>query len=135
MDLLEQLKRDEGVRYKPYVDTVGKSTIGVGRNLTDVGISEAEAEFLLANDIARVTDQLAPYAWYQGLDEVRKAAIENMCFNIGLASLLHFPTLLHCLTVRDWPGAAAAMADSRWAVQVGDRAKRLQQQILTGEWQ
>ena len=38
MDLVQQLTRDEGIRNKPYVDTVGKVTIGVGRNLSDVGL-------------------------------------------------------------------------------------------------
>ena len=33
-------KINEGLRSKPYVDTVGKVTIGVGRNLTDRGLSE-----------------------------------------------------------------------------------------------
>ena len=46
-DLIEDLKRDEGFRSHPYRDTVGKLTIGYGRNLDDVGISEREAEQLL----------------------------------------------------------------------------------------
>ncbi len=56
--LIEQLKRHEGVKLKPYFCTQGKCTIGVGRNLEDVGISEEEAEMLLINDIERATDQL-----------------------------------------------------------------------------
>lgn len=49
--LIEELKRDEGVELKAYQDTVGIWTIGIGRNLQDVGVSMAEAEFLLATDI------------------------------------------------------------------------------------
>ena len=45
--LLSDLVRDEGLRLRPYADTVGKTTIGVGRNLTDVGISHDEALALL----------------------------------------------------------------------------------------
>ena len=41
----EQLILHEGLRLKPYRDTVGKLTIGVGRNLDDVGITRAEAFF------------------------------------------------------------------------------------------
>jgi lysozyme len=58
MDLIEQLRRDEGVRLHPYTDTVGKLTIGVGRNLADMGISDAEATVLLQNDIDRTTVEL-----------------------------------------------------------------------------
>ena len=50
--LRSELRRDEGVRLKPYRDTVGKITIGVGRNLTDVGITPDEADVLLDHDIA-----------------------------------------------------------------------------------
>lgn len=52
MTLIDQLVRDEGLRLHPYIDSVGKLTIGVGRNLTDMGISQAETEMLLSNDIA-----------------------------------------------------------------------------------
>ncbi|EHP39407.1 lysozyme [Cupriavidus basilensis OR16] len=51
--LLAELKRDEDLRLKPYVDTVGKTSIGIGRNLDDVGISQEEAIFLAQNDIDR----------------------------------------------------------------------------------
>jgi lysozyme len=135
MNLIDQLRRDEGVRLKPYADTVGKLTIGVGRNLTDVGISDTEVDLLLSNDIARVLAQLSPFAWFQGLDEIRKGAIANMCFNLGVGGLLHFPHMLSALEKQDWETAAAEMANSVWAQQVGDRAKRIEQQILLGQWQ
>jgi len=46
------------LRLKPYRDSVGKLTIGVGRNLDDVGISAEEADVLLANDIAKAQAEL-----------------------------------------------------------------------------
>ena len=46
-----QLKVDEGVKLKPYKDTVGKLTIGCGRNLDDIGISYTEVDYLLENDL------------------------------------------------------------------------------------
>ena len=51
--LISQLIIDEGIKLKPYTDSVGKLTIGVGRNLNDVGISEDEARFLLGNENAQ----------------------------------------------------------------------------------
>ena len=135
MNLDAQLMRDEGSRNFPYVDSVGKTTIGVGRNLTDVGLSSDEIAYLLLNDIQKVKAQLAPFAWYQSLDEVRKGAIENMTFNIGIGSLLHFPHMISALAKQDWVTAAEEMANSTWAQQVGARAARLQLQIRTGVWQ
>jgi lysozyme len=135
MDIIEQLKRDEGVRAKPYVDTVGKTTIGVGRNLTDVGLSDAEIDYLLANDISRVIAQLSTFSWFTTTDPVRQGVLINMAFNLGVAGLLHFPTMLHCIQAQNWIGAATAMLDSAWAGQVGARAHRLATQMQTGVWQ
>jgi len=133
--LIDQLRRDEGVRSTVYLDSRGIPTIGVGRNLRDVGLSDPEVDFLLANDIQRAEDGLSGFAWYQGLDDVRKGAVTNMAFNLGVAGLLHFPHMIAALAKQDWSGAAAEMVNSDWAKQVGARATRLEQQILTGEWQ
>ena len=135
MTLIDQLRRDEGVRSTVYLDSRGIPTIGVGRNLRDVGLSDPEVDFLLANDIQRAEDGLSGFAWYQGLDDVRKGAVTNMAFNLGVAGLLHFPHMIAALAKQDWSGAAAEMVNSDWAKQVGARATRLEQQILTGEWQ
>lgn len=134
MDLIEQLKRDEGVRFSPYVDTTGHTTVGVGRNISDVPFSPDEVDLMLSNDIRRVQDALGGHAWYDGLDVARQAAVANMAFNLGMAGLLHFPTMLHCLQGADWVGAAAAALDSRWAQQVGARAQRIAEQLRSGQW-
>lgn len=134
MDLVEQLRRDEGVRYKPYRDIVGKLTIGVGRNLDDVGLSDDEVDYLLANDIKRAQKGLSSYSWYIALDPIRQAAVTNLAFNLGLHGLLGFPHFLSAIAKQDWPIAAAELANSVWAKQVGDRATRIEQQIATGEW-
>lgn len=135
MDLATQLMRDEGFRLMPYSDSVGKLTIGVGRNLTDVGLSQDEVYYLLNNDIKRVMVSLGAYPWFQGLDSVRQAAVANMAFNLGLGGLLHFPSMIHHLQAGEWQGAHDEALNSTWATQVGERAKRIAEQLLTGEWQ
>lgn len=101
----EQLVRHEGLRLKPYRCTAGKLTIGIGRNLEDCGISQAEAYVLLENDIQNCEKQLLDEIpeIYNTLDEVRKSVLLNMCFNFkkifqyeGLNSLVlihHFALL------------------------------------------
>lgn len=124
--LMEELKVDEGVRRKAYVDTVGKITIGVGRNLTDIGLSDAELGLLLDNDITKVCFELDnTLPWWRQLDDARQNALANMCFNLGLRGLLGFPHFLLALKAGDWETAAAEMLNSRWAKQVGPRATRL----------
>jgi len=134
--LQEQLIRDEGMRLKPYVDSVGKTSIGVGRNLSDVGISQAEALILLAGDIKNAEDRLEQeLPWTGGLDNVRHAALVGMTFNMGIGRLLQFQDFLSAMARGDYKAASVAMLDSLWAKQVGVRALRLSVQIATGIWQ
>ena len=135
-NLKDQLLRDEELRLKPYTDSVGKLTIGVGRNLTDKGISLQEAQLLLVNDIGAALSELqSALPWTAMLDDVRKGALLNMTFNLGIGGLLEFHDFLARMERGDFPGAAGAMLDSLWARQVGARATRLSIQIEKGEWQ
>lgn len=61
--LIEQLKRHEGFSAKPYFCTANKLTIGYGRNLDDVGITESEASELLRQDIARARHDVCEYCF------------------------------------------------------------------------
>lgn len=107
----------------PYTDTVGKTTIGYGRNLEDNGISFAEAQYLFENDFAQVQKQLSQYAWYRSQPENVMAALINMCFNLGITKLLGFKKMIAALTEHDYTTAALEALDSKWAIQVGERAK------------
>ena len=134
--LVEQLKRHEGVELKPYQDTVGKWTIGVGRNLDDIGISEEEAEMLLHNDIKEASRQLlAMLPWTKDLDEVRFSALVNFVFNVGIGTTLKFVNAMGQLKLGNYDTAANEMLKSKWAIQVGQRAIDVSEQIRTGEWQ
>lgn len=126
VDVRDDLKRDEGLRLKPYRDTVGKLTIGYGRNLDDVGITEDEAEYMLEGDIEHVLEQLdRTLPWWNDLNESRKRALVNMAFNLGIGGLLKFKKMLAALKAGDYEHAAVEALDSRWAKQVGQRADRI----------
>lgn len=136
MDIFAQLRRDEDCKLKPYKDSVGKLTIGIGRNLDDVGISEDEAEYLLTNDVKKVASQLdIALPWYINLDEIRKGVLLNMAFNMGINGLLGFKNTLNHIANGNYDIAAQEMLQSKWATQVGARATRLSKQMLTGIWQ
>jgi len=82
--LTEQLTRHEGLRLKPYADTVGKLTIGVGRNLDDVGITEDEALMMLENDIKIARDELlSHFPAFNSLHDARLDCLINMVFNMA----------------------------------------------------
>ena len=130
--LIENLKRHEGLRLKPYLCPEGKITIGFGRNLEDMGISEKEAEMLLMSDIERCYQELDVFSWFHDLDQVRQEAMVNMLFNLGLPTFLEFKRTLKFMAEGAYSQAAAEMLDSKWANQVGDRAKELAYMVDTG---
>lgn len=134
--LIEQLKRHEGVKLKPYFDTVGKCTIGIGRNLDDIGITEKEAEMLLTHDIHEAIFQLTRrFTWTKELDEVRFAALINFTFNVGIGTVSKFTNAMALLKDGKYDMAADEFLNSKWAKQVGQRAIDVTEQIRTGEWQ
>lgn len=136
MSLIDQLIRDEALKLFPYKDTVGKITIGVGRNLTDDGITAQEAIQLLQNDIRRATANLEKeFPWTQALDDARHGALVNMAFNMGVGGLAKFVQFLAAMQSGNWQEARNQMLNSLWAKQVGARAQRLAIQIETGDWQ
>ncbi len=122
VDIREQLIKHEGLRLKPYKDSLGIYTIGVGRNLDDVGISEDEALYLLDNDIANVEEQCSHFAWFSDLSLIRKQVIIDMVFNLGLTRFLKFKKTISYLSIGDFKSAAKEMLDSKWKEQVGIRA-------------
>jgi lysozyme len=131
--LLAELERDEGLRLKPYRDSVGKLTIGIGRNLDDKGISEAAARFLLGEDVLEVEaglDEALP--WWRQQEEVRQRVLANMAFNMGLAGLLQFTNTLAAVREGRYEDAASGMLASLWAKQVGPRAIRLAEMMRQG---
>lgn len=136
--LIEQLRLHEGERRKPYRDTVGKLTIGIGRNLDDKGLRRDEIEYLLANDIADSRADLDRYLpWWRGLDPVRQRVLIDMVFNMGAGSpgkggLLSFVNTLSEIRRGNYGIAADMMLASKWAQQVGRRAVRLATMMRTG---
>lgn len=135
-DRLENmLIRHEGLRLKPYRCTAGKLTIGIGRNLDDNGITEAEARMMLNYDIEVSRSKLLRYKWFNKLNNPRQDAIINMVFNLGMPRFLGFKRTIGYLKLEDYENAAIEMMDSKWANQVGDRATELAAIILTGKYQ
>lgn len=124
IDLEKILELEEGLRLKPYVDTVGKITIGMGRNLSDKGITRDEALFLLKNDIAEASEEIkAHLPWFFSLTESQQAALTDLAFNMGIGGLMAFKAMLSNLKSGNIPGAIAELKNSKWWNQVGNQRK------------
>jgi len=129
--LKKMLTLDEGKRNKAYKDSEGIWTIGIGRNLEDPGLSEAEITFLFENDITKRLCDSRMQSIMTGLDEVRKSVLVDMSF-MGIRKLMGFKNMIAALEAGDYDTAAREMLDSKWATQVGPRAPRLAYMMKTG---
>ena len=136
-ELVDQIKRQEGLRLTAYVDTLGNRSIGYGHTPAFPGqmITEAEAEALLMQDLnAAQTDLLTALPWCSSLSVPRYCVLWNMTFNMGIAHLLEFRLMLAAVREANYPEAAKQMLNSLWASQVHDRAVELAEQMETGHW-
>ena len=132
-ELKRALIRDESAEPDLYVDSVGKWSIGVGRNLSDRGIRPDEMDLMLNNDIDEAFRELGrAHPWVIGLDDVRLEVLVNMSFNMGITTLNTFTNTLSAVRAHDYEKAAVDMLDSKWARQVVARAGRLAKQMSTG---
>jgi len=134
--LREDLEDDEGVVYEIYLDHLGYATFGIGHLVReedpeygwDVGtaVSEERVAEVFESDI-RITieDCERIYPDFHDLPDEPKLIIANMCFNLGYPRLSKFKGMKAAVDDRDWNRAADEMLDSRWAVQVPNRANRL----------
>ena len=136
--LLDMLIQHEGSEQYAYFCTSGKLTIGVGRNIDPeggMGLSQSEIAYLLQNDVDRVEQELVnSIPWVEHVEWQRMDAFVNICFNLGLTRFLKFKKALAAAEDQNWELCAAEFMDSKWASQVGNRAKELCTIIETGKY-
>lgn len=125
MTTLQQLlMRQEGTgptkdgRFFPYLDGVGKWTIGWGRNLSDNGISKEEACMFLSSDIADAIDDVRHcFSCYDTLSETRRMVLVSLAFNLGRERLSKFVRFIGAVHRGAWDEAADELLDSKAAKQ------------------
>lgn len=110
--MVSLLIAEEGYRQFPYRDTVGKLTVGIGRNLDDVGISRQEALYLMSQDIAMAAARCSVLLpWWGSVDALRQDVFVNLWFNMG-DKLLGFKKMLQAASVGDWTTAGDELINS-----------------------
>ena len=128
--LKKQLVIDESCELFPYRCSSDKLTIGVGRNIQEVGISEDEAMYLLENDIKNVVSQCrSTFDWFDNLTSIRQEAIVNLVFNMGLSTFCKFKKTIAHLEKGEYELAGTELLDSNYARQVGQRSVRVANMI------
>jgi len=140
--LIEHVKKYEGFKEYPYLDTVGKWTIGFGRNIDDNPLSSEEivdlfnkvgwrtpldaehwAEKLMEKDLEDVENELnRNIPWLSLAEKNEVMVLMDLGFNIGVPRLLHFKNMLHAMDNDDPVTAAYELLNSRYATQTKRRA-------------
>ncbi len=130
--LRAELERDEGDKLRAYPDQFGNLTVGRGHNLAAKGISQAVSDLMFSEDLADAIAGAQGFHWFAGLNEVRQRVIVNMVFQLGYRGVMAFEWMGAALAKGDYQAAAKEMISSRWAEQVGARARRLAEMMATG---
>jgi len=129
----EMIMRHEGLRLTPYRCSAGKLTIGYGRNLEEVGISQEEAEYLLTDDIKRAWKEvLRIFPHYYSFSQNRQTALIDMMYNLGATKFRTFKKMIAAIKVDDWEEASRQAEDSKWYHQVGQRGVEIKNMLRKG---
>lgn len=154
-----QLIVDEGLKLKPYLDTRGNLTTGVGHNLDgkpltttqqavighdgrSLPITHDQAVWLLhCDELDAMNDLSHHFPWWAALDDVRARVLVGLTFNMGidkLSQFVHFITDMR--TMAQFPAtpniaelAAQDLQHSAWYTQTGNRGVRYVSMVLTGQ--
>ena len=112
-------------RFMPYQDTVKKWTIGYGRNITDRGISIEEADYLLTADLSDIEIQLDHHInWWRNKPENVRLVLQDMCFNMGIITLMTFKNTLLLINLGHYKDAADGLQKTKYHKDVPLRANR-----------
>ena len=131
--LKKRIRDHEGFVPKPYLDSLGKATIGYGHLITDEDNFELDKEYskdellkLFEKDFAKAemgADQLVGHI--QELHIEAKNVVTEMVFQLGTMGVRKFKNMIAALEARDYQRASAEMRDSRWHAQTTNRCESL----------
>lgn len=146
-DIYSFIKNHEGVRPQVYKDTLGIPTVGIGFNMLRPDAKSIfkklnfNYENVLAGRTSLTQEQIKDlfveclkiaYAdakkyipTFDSLPKNIKLGVLDLSFNLGYPRLSKFIKTKEHIMSRDYKAAAAELQKSKWATQVGDRAKSL----------
>ncbi|MCG9659727.1 glycoside hydrolase family protein [Vibrio mediterranei] len=136
------LEVEEGFSEQPYYCSEGYPTIGIGQRIgpkgTDLKVYQFTCPLLVAqcwcdDKVKRVESALESYDWYVNCDQIRRAMLISMAYQLGVDGLKGFRKMLRALTISDWDTAYKEGLDSLWARQAPERAARQMEVIRSGE--
>ena len=139
LELINELKREEGFRDRVYQCSEGVDTIGYGFNVKYLSkdeldlndgfiepMSEEVATKILeskVNKLIKAVDE--SYSWIDNLPEVVKIGIYDMIYQLGIKGFGSFVNTQKYLKLLDYPKGIENIKNSKWAKQTPRRANNL----------
>jgi lysozyme len=139
--IMEMIKIHEGVRTKPYKDSLGLWTVGVGHLIGDGKslppewdreLSMKEVDELFAKDYMHHKEMATKTPGWDKANETGQAAMIDLAFNMGGAWYKKWPNTAKALESGDFNKAADGLKDSKWYTQVKGRAVKIVDMIRNG---
>ncbi len=136
-ELVRRLRLAEGVKTFPYLDTAGKTTIGIGRNLTDVGLRfgplHNEMQILLENDILHcLQTAIHKIPSFRSHPAHVQHILVEMLFVLGLGKFQGFVRFLDALHIFNYTHAAQELQNSKWFQEYPERVRPLVESLQRG---
>lgn len=131
-EIKESIKKEEGLSLQVYRDSIGNLTVGYGHLIrAGAPITQDMADSLFEIDYIKAVSGYNSLGL--DLDPVRRSAIIDMIFNMGIGNVQQFKRMIEHLKDKSWAMAAYELMNSEYAKQVPNRAKRNHRRILTGK--
>jgi GH24 family phage-related lysozyme (muramidase)/uncharacterized protein YcbK (DUF882 family) len=136
------IEKHEGRRNRPYKDSKGLWTIGVGHLIGDGktlspdmnrDFTDKEIDDLFAKDYRDHEKAATNIPGYQNLNDNGKAALIDLTFNMGPSWYKKWPNFTEQLKSGDIDGAAKNLEGSDWYKQVGHRGPDVVNMLRAGK--
>lgn len=124
-----------GKRLEPGDTLVGNPTIGYGWALNKSPMHKAMGDAVLREMAQeRIFELHHRLPWVNELDDVRKVALYELAYNLGVDGLLGFEKTIELLRRRKYALAGVELLDSDAARQLPGRYHVLSDMLITGRW-
>tara|TARA_R100000353_G_scaffold48356_2_gene38420 strand:+ start:6045 stop:6509 length:465 start_codon:yes stop_codon:yes gene_type:complete len=146
--LRERVRIHEGCVLEPYLDSLGKLTVGIGhlvqaherkRFQEGVKITQEEADELFDIDLNRAAAGaddliLKKIGSHDDLPQSIQEVLVEMVFQLGATGVKQFRNMWASLKEKDGEMAAMHMKDSRWHKQTKNRCESLAKIVASAKW-
>jgi len=127
-EIVDRIKKNEGLRLQPYKDSEGYDTIGYGHKIKPgedhlrSGITQEQADALFAKDFEFHKNAASKIPGFSDAPGKVQDALLDMTFNMGPAWYKGWPETVKKLVAKDYIGVKNDILKSQYATQVKGRA-------------